>query len=256
MSTITPLPAAPTRADPANFSARGDALMTALPTFVTETNVVAGEVNTNATTATTQAGIATNAANSAGANSNATGTSVTSLTIATGAQSFTTQSGKSWVAGMAMFLYNSAGNYMVCTVTSYSSTTLVLNCTSFVGTGTFTSWSVYPQLWYLEVPQNSQSIAYTLVLADAGKHLLHPTADTTARIFTIPANASVAYPIGTSISFVNQVTAGVLTIAITSDVMRLAGPGTTGSRTLAANGVATALKLTATEWIISGTNLT
>ena len=38
--------------------------------------------------------------------------------------------------------------------------------------------------------------------------------------------------------------------------MRLAGAGTTGTRTLAANGVATALKITATEWIISGTNLT
>jgi hypothetical protein len=38
--------------------------------------------------------------------------------------------------------------------------------------------------------------------------------------------------------------------------MRLAGAGTTGSRTLAANGVATAIKLTATEWIISGVGLT
>ena len=106
------------------------------------------------------------------------------------------------------------------------------------------------------IPQNSQSAAYTLVLADAGKHILHPSADTTARIFTIPANSSVAYPIGTAITFVNQNAGGVITIAITTDTMRLAGPGTTGSRTLAANGVATALKLTSTEWIISGTGLT
>lgn len=104
--------------------------------------------------------------------------------------------------------------------------------------------------------QNSKSAAYTLVLSDAGKHLLHPSADTTARTFTIPANASVAYPIGTAITFVNQNGAGALTIAITTDTMRLAGAGTTGSRTLAANGVATALKVTATEWIISGTGLT
>lgn len=108
---------------------------------------------------------------------------------------------------------------------------------------------------YLEIPQNSQSTAYTTVLSDGGKHILHPSADTTARTFTIPANASVAYPIGTAITFVNQNAAGVLTIAITSDTMRLAGAGLTGSRTLAANGTATALKLTATEWIISGTNL-
>lgn len=106
------------------------------------------------------------------------------------------------------------------------------------------------------IAQNSQSAAYTLVLADAGKHILHPSADTTARIWTIPANSSVAFPIGTAVTFVNQNAAGAITIAITTDTMRLAGAGTTGSRTLAANGIATALKVTATEWIISGTGLT
>lgn len=106
------------------------------------------------------------------------------------------------------------------------------------------------------ITQNSKSAAYTTVLADAGKHILHPSADTTARVFTIDSNANVAYPIGTVITFVNQASAGVVTISITSDTMRLAGPGTTGSRTLAANGIATALKLTSTEWIISGTGLT
>lgn len=109
---------------------------------------------------------------------------------------------------------------------------------------------------YRNIPQNSQSAAYTLVSGDAGKHILHPSADTTARTFTIPANASVAYPIGTALTFVNQNAAGVVTIAITADTMRLAGQGATGSRTLAANGVATAIKLTSTEWIISGTGLT
>ncbi|WP_353189097.1 hypothetical protein [Pseudomonas sp.] len=106
------------------------------------------------------------------------------------------------------------------------------------------------------IPQNSQSAAYTLVLADAGRHILHPSADTTARTWTIPANASVAFPIGIAVTFVNQNAAGVITIAITTDTMRLAGAGTTGSRTLAANGIATALKITATEWLISGTGLT
>ena len=109
---------------------------------------------------------------------------------------------------------------------------------------------------FRNIPQNSQSAACTLVLADAGKHIFHPSADTTARTFTIPANGSVAYVIGTAITFINQNSAGVITIAITSDTMRLAGAGTTGSRTLAANGIATAIKVTSTEWIISGTGLT
>lgn len=105
------------------------------------------------------------------------------------------------------------------------------------------------------VPQNSRSAAYTLVIGDAGKHIYHPSADTTARTWTIPANASVAFPIGTSVTFVNDTSAGAITIAITSDTLVLAGSGTTGSRTLAANGVATAVKVTATRWMISGTNL-
>ena len=109
---------------------------------------------------------------------------------------------------------------------------------------------------FRNTPINSQSAAYTLVLADSGKTILHPSADTTARTFTIPANSSVAYPLGTVLTFVNQNGAGVVTIAITSDTMRLAGAGTTGSRTLAANGVATCVKLTSTEWIISGNGLT
>jgi len=106
-----------------------------------------------------------------------------------------------------------------------------------------------------QLQQNIQSAAYTTVLADAGKHILHPSADTTARTFTIASNASVAYPIGTAITFVNQVSAGVLTIAIATDTMRLAGEGTTGSRTLDPNGIATALKITSTQWLISGTGL-
>lgn len=109
---------------------------------------------------------------------------------------------------------------------------------------------------YLGIPQNSKSAAYTTIMADAGKHILHPSADTTARTFTIDSNANVAYPIGTALTFINQNAGGVITIAITSDTMRLAGAGTTGSRSLAANGIATAVKVTSTEWIISGTGLT
>lgn len=43
--SITALPTPPTRDDPFNFSARGDALMAALPTFVTEANALQADVN-------------------------------------------------------------------------------------------------------------------------------------------------------------------------------------------------------------------
>jgi hypothetical protein len=109
-------------------------------------------------------------------------------------------------------------------------------------------------LGYINTPINSQSAAYTLVLTDAGKTILHPDSDNNARTFTIPANGSVAYPVGTVITFVNM--KNTVTIAITTDTMYLAGPGTTGSRTLAEYGVATAVKLTSTTWLISGNGLT
>jgi hypothetical protein len=110
---------------------------------------------------------------------------------------------------------------------------------------------------YRDIPQNIQSFSnYTLVASDAGKHILHPTVDNSARFWTIPANSSVAFPIGTAITFVNQNNAGTLTISILADTLRQAGTGSVGQRSLAGNGIATAIKITSTEWIISGTGLT
>ncbi len=109
------------------------------------------------------------------------------------------------------------------------------------------------EVGYLNIPQNSQSADYTAVIADRGKHIYHPVADDNPRTFTIPANASVAYPIGTAITFIND--QNTITIAITSDTLVWAEDGSTGSRTLAENGMATAIKVTSTRWLISGTGL-
>jgi hypothetical protein len=108
---------------------------------------------------------------------------------------------------------------------------------------------------FRNMPQNSQSANYTLVLADSGKHIFHPSSDANARTFTIPANSSVAYPIGTALTFINM-TSQVVTIAITTDTMYLSSVGTTGSRSLAQYGSATAIKMTSTTWLISGSGLT
>jgi hypothetical protein len=108
---------------------------------------------------------------------------------------------------------------------------------------------------FRNTPVNSQSTAYTAVLADAGKTIYHPASDANDRTFTIPANSSVAYAVGTVLTFVN-LSANDLTIAITDDTMYLAGDGTTGSRTLTEYGIASAVKLASTTWLISGNNLT
>lgn len=108
---------------------------------------------------------------------------------------------------------------------------------------------------FRNIPINSNSAAYTAVLADSGKIIFHPSTDANARTFTIPANSSVAYPLGTALTFINM-TSQVVTIAITSDTMYLSSAGTTGSRSLAQYGSATAIKMTSTTWLISGSGLT
>jgi hypothetical protein len=108
------------------------------------------------------------------------------------------------------------------------------------------------------IPQNAQTGNYTLVAADAGKHIYHASGAGSGDTYTIPPNSgggSVAFEIGTSVTFVNLATDSV-SIAITTDTLYLAGTGTTGTRTLAQYGVATAVKLTSTTWLISGVGLT
>ena len=99
------------------------------------------------------------------------------------------------------------------------------------------------------IPQNAQSATYTCVLADAGKHIY----ETGAVVINIPANTTTAFEIGAAITFVAG--ANPITIAILTDSLRQAGTGSTGNRTLAAFGIATAIKVTATEWRISGVGL-
>ena len=110
-------------------------------------------------------------------------------------------------------------------------------------------------LGYQNIPQNSQSAAYTTVAADAGKCIFHPASDANARTFTIDSNANVPYAIGTVIQFINM-TSQVVTIAITSDTLTWAQGGGSGSRTLAQWGVANVVKIATTQWLLTGTNVT
>lgn len=110
------------------------------------------------------------------------------------------------------------------------------------------------QVGFKNIPQNAQTGSYTLVLADSGKHIYHASG-AGAATYTIPAATSVAYPIGTAITFVNLSSTSI-SIAITTDTMYLTGAGTTGTRTLAQYGAATAMKIANTSWIIAGSGLT
>lgn len=107
---------------------------------------------------------------------------------------------------------------------------------------------------YISIPQNIQAGNYTLVAGDAGKHIFHASG-AGAATYTIPANASVAFGIGTAVTFINMSTNAV-TLSITTDTLYLGALGTTGNRNLAQYGVATAVKMTSTTWIVTGSGLT
>lgn len=102
---------------------------------------------------------------------------------------------------------------------------------------------------YRGLPQNSQTASYTLALADAGKHISITTGGV-----VIPANGSVAFPIGTTIVVFNN-SGSNQTISITTDTLRQAGTANTGSRTLAQYGLATLVKVSTTTWVITGAGL-
>jgi hypothetical protein len=171
----------------------------------------------------------------------------------------------SFGTGIATFLGTPSSANLAAAVTDETGTGALVFATSptfvtpVLGTptsGTLSTCTVdgTDAVGFRNTPVNSQSAAYETVLADSGKTILHPVADDNARIFTIPAESSVNYPIGTVISFVNL--QNTVTIAITTDTMYLANDGDTGSRTLAEYGMASAMKVASTTWIISGNGLT
>ncbi|HKN44078.1 MAG TPA: hypothetical protein VJW23_09150 [Propionibacteriaceae bacterium] len=123
---------------------------------------------------------------------------------------------------------------------------------AYSSTLTATGTPTTDALGYLGVPQNIQNGTYTTVMADAGKHIYHTSGS--AHTWTIDSNANVAYPIGTILTFLNESGGGNVTLAITSDTLRWGA--STGSRTLAANGTATAIKVTSTAWRLTGDGIT
>lgn len=89
-----------------------------------------------------------------------------------------------------------------------------------------------------------------MALTDTGKHISITTGG-----ITIPADSSVAFPIGSAVTIYNN-SASSQTVSITTDTLRQAGTANTGTRTLAAYGIATVLKVDTNLWIISGVGLT
>ena len=176
--TITALPTAPTRTDSVNFATRADALMTALPQFVTDCNATAAGADLANATATAQAATATaqatiavaqaataltaaqSAVNAPGTN----GTSTTSLSVSTGAKNLTIQTGKAYSVGQYALLASqgSLGNSMTGQISAYNSGTgaLTVNVTTTQGSGSYADWGVT-----ITSPLVSDPSAYVIAMA-------------------------------------------------------------------------------------------
>lgn len=133
------------------------------------------------------------------------------------------------------------------TLTTPSATGATLDAASTVSdSGTIATNSV----GFRGIPQNAQTGAYVLALTDNGKQISITTGG-----ITIPANASIAFPIGATVVLFNNSGSGQA-IAITTDTLRQAGTTNTGSRTLGNYGLCTVVKVASTTWVVSGAGLT
>lgn len=150
MTTITALPTPPSTSDPSTFDSRADAFIAALPTFVTETNTLAGEVITNrdaAASSNTASGVSAAAAlasqNAAAASANTALGAVASAGAASGATI--------WVTATTYAQYSvrfDPGNGI----------TYRLLTTAYAGTNSTTTPRLDPANWQSVIPQSVGSI--------------------------------------------------------------------------------------------------
>lgn len=127
------------------------------------------------------------------------------------------------------------------------------NTTQIATTAFVHSYALLTDSRFVGPTQNGQC-TYGLLITDAGGQIYCNTAGT--HTLTIPANASVAFVVVTKIEVANDCSAGAMTIVITTDTLVWFPSGGTGSRTLAACGLATLTKVGTTRWVITGTGLT
>ncbi|MFN7341224.1 MAG: beta strand repeat-containing protein [Opitutia bacterium] len=98
------------------------------------------------------------------------------------------------------------------------------------------------------IPQNSQTGAYVLVAADAGRHISITTGGVTI-------NAGV-FAVNDVISIYNNSASNQTITQGASVTMYLAGTATTGNRTLAQRGICSILCVASNTFVISGAGLT
>lgn len=131
---------------------------------------------------------------------------------------------------------------------SFGSNTLVT--TGNISAGNVNSNVNGFSIGYLEIPQVSLTADDTIALEDSGKHFYSNTAGNIT--LTIPTNATVAFPIGTAISIVEEAAGNILVNATAGVNLYLAGNATAANRVLGTYGMATLMKVSTDTWFMNG----
>ena len=225
---ITPLPTAPSRSDPNNFSARADAFMTALPTFANEANALQVDVNAKQVTASTAAVTATTQATNASASSAAAAISANNAAASTGAVLWA--SGTTYALGV--YVRSPADARIYRKLTASSSTTIDPS----------TDVTNYTPV-FLEISSGLPTVQPTLNLDFANSRLLDPR-------ITFVRNSTATYYDGQTTALAEQ---NLLLQSQTFATTWVTSNTTLGSLTTAPDGTTTAYPLTASA--INGTLL-
>lgn len=126
------------------------------------------------------------------------------------------------------------------TVQAYDADTAKLDVAqTFTADQTFTATQTYPK-----IPQNAKTAAYTLVAADAGKHISITTGGV-----TVPSGV---FAVGDAISIYNNSGSSQTITQGASATLRFAGSASTGNRTLSQYGLCTILCVASNTFVVSG----
>lgn len=105
---------------------------------------------------------------------------------------------------------------------------------------------------YKELQQSAKSAAFQFDLTQSAGHVYYTGAAAAA---TIPPNATVAFPIGTTILIINN-GSGALTLTRGAAVaLKWASTGADANRALAVGGMASIIQVATDLWFVSGTQL-
>ena len=105
---------------------------------------------------------------------------------------------------------------------------------------------------YKDLPQITTSNV-TLSADDGGKHYYVNSLGT--HYYTVPSNANVSLPIGTTVVIINRTTGNIIANTQAEVSLYRAGNVTADNRTITGYGIATLIKVESNVWMINGTGI-